>query len=88
MTTTLNRDAEVTHGFEEVTPTEAAAMLGLSRPQVRELMERGALPFRMVGAHHRIRVADVERFHEAERKRRRAAMSRLTELENELGLFE
>jgi hypothetical protein len=53
---------------------------------VRELMERGALPFRKVGSHHRIRVADITCFHDAERVRRREAMQRFTDLENELGL--
>jgi excisionase family DNA binding protein len=39
----------ITHGLREVTPTEAAAMLGMSRAQVRKLMNEGKLPFRMVG---------------------------------------
>jgi excisionase family DNA binding protein len=76
----------VTHGLQEVSPSEAALMLGMSRPQVRKLMDRGALPFRMVGAHHRIAVEDVTTFLAAEKTRRRAALARLSELENELGL--
>ncbi|MDR2373493.1 MAG: helix-turn-helix domain-containing protein [Bifidobacteriaceae bacterium] len=81
-------DVIVTRGFEEVTPTEAAAMLGMSRPQVRRLMDRGLLPFRMVGSHHRIRVSDLRAFDQAESRRQERAMSELTALENELGLFE
>jgi len=78
----------VSHGLQEVSPAEAASLLGMSRPQVRKLMERGALPFRMVGAHHRIAVEDIQTFLDAERARRRAALARFSALENELGLVE
>ena len=43
----------------EVTPEDAAAILGISRPLVRRRMDVGSLPFRRVGAHRRIRLADV-----------------------------
>jgi excisionase family DNA binding protein len=46
----------VTHGLHEVSPSEAAMMLGMSRPQVRKLLDEGVLLFRMVGTHHRIPV--------------------------------
>jgi len=76
----------VTHGLQEVSPAEAALMLGMSRPQVRRLMDKGALPFRMVGSHHRIAVEDVQTFLANERIRRKAALSQFFALENELGL--
>jgi excisionase family DNA binding protein len=82
------QEVVVTHGLQEVSPAEAAQLLGVSRPQVRKLMDRGALPFRMVGAHHRIAVADVHAFLDTERVRRRAALARFSALENELGLTE
>ena len=78
----------VTRGSVEVTPTEAAALLGMSRPQVRKLMDQGRLESRMVGAHHRIRVSSVQSFLDAERPRRRAALADLADLQNELGLTE
>lgn len=43
----------------EITPEDAAGILGISRPLVRRRMDVGALPFRRVGAHRRIRLADV-----------------------------
>ena len=43
----------------EVTPEDAAGILGISRPLVRRRMDVGSLPFRRVGAHRRIRLADV-----------------------------
>ena len=78
----------VTHGNAEVTPAEAAALLAMSRPQVRKLMDQGKLEFRMVGSHHRIRVTSVQAYLDAERPRRRAALAELAELQNELGLTE
>lgn len=43
----------------EVTPNEAAQVLGLSRPLVVQRMNVGELPFRRVGAHRRARLSDV-----------------------------
>ena len=43
----------------EITPEDAAGILGISRPLVRRRMDIGALPFRRVGAHRRLRLADV-----------------------------
>jgi len=82
------QEVVITHGLQEVSPAEAAGLLGMSRPQVRKLMERGALQFRMVGAHHRIAVADVQAFLETERVRRRVALAKFSALENDLGLME
>jgi excisionase family DNA binding protein len=78
----------VTRGDAEVTPTEAAALLGMSRPQVRKLMDRGLLEFRKVGTHHRVRVSSVRAFLDHERVRRRGALAELAEVQNELGLTE
>jgi excisionase family DNA binding protein len=72
----------------EVSPTEAAVLLAMSRPQVRKLMDRGLLEFRKVGTHHRIRVSSIRTFLETERERRREAMAELAAIQNELGLTE
>jgi len=78
----------VTQGLDEVTPAEAAVMMGMSRPHVRKLMEQGLIPYRKVGSHHRIPVAAMVAFTTAEKTRREAALDRLAELQNELGLVE
>jgi excisionase family DNA binding protein len=72
----------------EVSPTEAAVLLAMSRPQVRKLMDRGLLESRKVGTHHRIRVSSVRAFLETERERRHEAMAELAAVQNELGLVE
>jgi excisionase family DNA binding protein len=43
----------------EISPEDAAAILGVSRPLVRRRMDVGELPFRRVGTHRRVRLADV-----------------------------
>lgn len=78
----------VTHGHAEVTPTEAAALLGVSRPQVRKFMDEGKLGFRMVGAHHRIPVESIEAFRAWEQEQMTKGVEELSRLQNELGLFE
>ncbi len=76
----------LTRGLTEVTPNQAAALLGMSRPQVRKLLDQGRLEFRKVGAHHRIRVESIQAFLDAERPRRHAALGDLARLQDALGL--
>jgi len=76
----------VAHGFGEVTPSEAALVLGISRPQVRKLMDKGLVPFRKVGSHHRIPIDALKAWEDAESVRREEALDRLADLQNELGL--
>ena len=44
---------------EELSPEQAAAILGISRPLVVRRMDNGLLPFRYVGARRRCRFSDV-----------------------------
>ncbi len=43
----------------ELSPNEAAAILGISRPLVVHRMDVGDLPFRYVGKHRRTKLKDV-----------------------------
>jgi hypothetical protein len=43
----------------ELSPTDAASILGISRPLVVHRMEVGDLPFRYVGKHRRAKLKDV-----------------------------
>jgi hypothetical protein len=43
----------------ELSPTDAAAILGISRPLVVHRMDVGDLPFRYVGKHRRTKLKDV-----------------------------
>lgn len=44
---------------QELSPTEASAILGISRPLVVHRMDIGDLPFRYVGKHRRALLKDV-----------------------------
>jgi hypothetical protein len=44
---------------QELSPNDAAGILGVSRPLVVHRMEIGELPFRYVGKHRRARLKDV-----------------------------
>lgn len=76
------------NAMEEVTPTQAGRLLGMSRPQVRKLMDERRLDFRKVGTHHRITLASIHAFLEAERQRRGPLLAELTQLQNDAGLVE
>lgn len=78
----------LTRGKAEVTPSEAAELLGMSRPQVRKLMDEGKLVFRKVGSHHRVKLDSIRAFLEAERLQMEAGLERFSQLQNDLGLLE
>lgn len=63
-------DAEQTTGAmvipakEEFTTTEAAKILGMSRPTLMRMIERRGVEFRMVGKHHRIPAGSIQKLRE------------------------
>ncbi len=62
----------------ELSPNEAAAVLGISRPLVVHRMDVGDLPFRYVGKHRRTKLKDVLTL-KAKIDAQRAAMEALAE---------
>ena len=68
-----NREALIVHEEAEMTPEEAAKVLGVSRPLVYQRMDDGRLPFRMVGSHRRIQLRDVLALKLSEERRKAAA---------------
>ncbi|GGK43507.1 helix-turn-helix domain-containing protein [Salinarimonas ramus] len=56
---------------EELTPEQAATVLGVSRPVVYHRMDTHRLPFRQVGTHRRVKLKDVLALQAFEDERRR-----------------
>lgn len=63
---------------QELSPNDAAAILGISRPLVVHRMDVGDLPFRYVGKHRRTRLKDVLAF-KTKMDAQRQAMETLSE---------
>lgn len=72
----------------ELTTQEAAEILNISRPYLVKLLEQGAIAYRMVGSHRRIRFEDLIAYKEQRDDGRRANMRKLTQLSEELGLYD
>ncbi len=71
------RSVTVLSGEEEISPREAAELLGVSRPFASRLFDQKQIPSRRVGTHRRAFVKDVLAY----RKRQQAArLSALDEL--------
>ncbi len=53
---------------QEFTTTEAAKILGMSRPTLMRLIDAGRVSFRKVGKHHRISAAAIQQFRDRQRE--------------------
>jgi len=71
----------------ELSPSQAAHLLNVSRPYVTKLLEQGAIPHHMVGTHHRIRIQDLLEYKRQDSAKQNAAADELTALSQELGLY-
>lgn len=69
---------------QELTTTVAAHILGISRPTLMKKIRDGELEAIKVGSHHRIKLAEVERFKEKRRKEKRALLREMDELADQL----
>ena len=87
-------DAERTTGAvvvpikERFSTTEAATMLGLSRPTLMKLIESGEIGHVKIGTHHRIPAEAILEFQRARSTRRNKAAEALAEFSNEIGLLD
>ncbi len=68
----------------ELTTTRAARFLRISRQYLSRLLDRGVLPYRLVGSHHRLRVDDLLDY----RARQRAAIREATQISEELAPYD
>ncbi len=69
---------------KELTTKEAADILGVSRPFLVKLLDRGEIPYDRVGTHRRLKVEDVLGYRELRAVRRREHLRKLTELSEQV----
>ena len=70
----------------QLTTSEAAKLIGVSRPFLVELLTEGAMPYSLAGTHRRIRLADVLAYQQ-ERERRFGVMESLVAETEALDLY-
>lgn len=72
----------------EVTTAEAADLLNVSRPFVIKLLETGAMPFRKVGTHRRLRLVDVLEYRDRQDAIATAALDDMVRQAEKHGLYD
>lgn len=72
----------------ELTTQQAADLLNVSRPHLIKLLDEQKIPFRMVGTHRKLRAKDVMSFKDKTNFERRTALSRMVEIDEDLGLYD
>lgn len=72
---------------EEYTTTEAAQILGMSRPTLMRFLKRREIPHRMVGQHHRIPADALEVFRKQFRAEQSTAASDIGQISNQNNHF-
>lgn len=81
----LGHAIDVIPADEEVSAQEAAELLKVSRPYLLNLVKKGVLPCRMVGAHHRIPTGALIAYKREQAPRRRS-LEALTGETQDIGL--
>ncbi len=72
----------------ELTTQQSADLLGVSRPFLIGILDRGEIEHRRVGNRRRIAVADLLRYQAEQNERTRDAVAELTRQAEELGLYD
>ena len=71
-----------------LTTQEAADFLGISRPTLVRMLERGDIPMEKPGRHRFVRLADLVDYQQRQRQQRRSALDRMAREGEADGLYE
>jgi excisionase family DNA binding protein len=71
-----------------LTTQQAAELLGISRPTLVKLLEKGEIPYDQPGRHRKVLLTDVLAYKERRRHSRRAALRRIVAASEEMGLYD
>lgn len=71
-----------------LTTQEAADFLGISRPTLVRILERGEIPMEKPGRHRYVRLSDLLTYQERARTSRREALDDMERASDEAGLYE
>lgn len=72
---------------QTLTTQQAADLLGISRPTLVKLLERGDIPFTQPGRHRRVRLADALSYRQGSREAAERGLDELVELSEEADLY-
>lgn len=70
----------------ELTTQKAADLLGVSRPYLIQILEKGLIPYHRVGSHRRIKIVDLVAYRDGDDAARRRVADELTAEAEKLGL--
>lgn len=82
-----SQGVSVVPSHAELTTQQAADLLNVSRPFLIGLLEAGAIEYRKVGKHRRIKAQSLMSYIAGDDQRRRDAADELTRLNREMGLL-
>jgi excisionase family DNA binding protein len=72
----------------QLTTQEAADLLGISRPTIVRILERGDIPFTQPNRHRRLRLSDVLEYQRCASADQQAALRTMVEISEDLGLYD
>ena len=73
---------------KEVTTQEAADFLNVSRPYLIKLVERGDIPFTLVGSHRRIRFSDLIAYKKKRDAKRVKGLAEIAHISEDEGMYD
>ncbi|BAZ15669.1 hypothetical protein NIES4071_75410 [Calothrix sp. NIES-4071] len=83
----LGQTISITGQQQEMTTTEAADFLNVSRPYLIKLLQQGEIPYIKVGSHRRVNLLDLSKYKEERDKQRRKGMKEFNQFLQEEGFY-